>query len=110
MKELRRGYLYWAHLDKWRPALVVSPDVRNALASDVLVVPCSTVLRPAPTHVGLRRREAGVPEASMLKCEQVTTLHKSDVRPEALGGALSAAKVREVERAILRAVGVPVPL
>lgn len=108
--KLHRGVLYWAQLDKRRPVLVLSPDVRNQRASDVIVVPCSTVLRPAPTHVALRKREGGVLEASMLKCEQVTTLHQSDVAGPALGGLLSPARMAEVERAVLRAIGVPVPL
>lgn len=107
---LCRGYVYLAHLDKLRPVLVISPNVRNELASDVIVVPCSTILSTAPTHVRLRRGEGGLPEASVLKCEQITTLHKDDVRRHALGGPVPAKKVLEVERAILRAIGVPVPL
>jgi mRNA-degrading endonuclease toxin of MazEF toxin-antitoxin module len=106
----RRGYLYWAQLDKWRPVLVLSPDVRNERANDMIVIPCSTVMRGAPTHVELRRREGGVPDASVLKCEQITTLHKSDLRADALGRALSPARIAQVERAVLRAIGVPVPL
>jgi len=109
-RALRRGYIYLAHLDKLGPVLVISPNVRNELANDVLFVPCSTNLSTAPTHVRLRRGEGGLPEASVLKCEQITTLHKDDVRAQALGGPLVARKVLEVERAILRAIGVPVPL
>ena len=36
---------------KMRPALIVSLNVRNRLANDVIVVPTSTTLRKAPTHV-----------------------------------------------------------
>ena len=36
-------------------ALVVSPDIRNRLANDVIVVPVSSVLREAPTHVRLQQ-------------------------------------------------------
>lgn len=110
MNEFRRGYLYWARLDKLRPVLVLSSDTRNGLASDVIVVPCSTVLRAAPTHVPLRKREGGVAQASVLKCSQITTLHKSDLRPGPLGRALSPPKLVEVERAVLRAIGIPMPL
>jgi mRNA-degrading endonuclease toxin of MazEF toxin-antitoxin module len=106
----RRGYVYLAHLDKLRPVLVISPDVRNALASDVIVVPCSTRLSTAPTHVRLRRGEGGLSEASVLKCEQITTLYKGDVRKQALGGSIGVHRLLETERAILRAIGVPVPL
>lgn len=107
---LRRGYVYLARLDKLRPVFVISPNVRNELASDVIVIPCSTRLSAAPTHVRLRRGEGGVSEACVLKCEQIATLHPDDVRRQPLGGALPAEKVLEVERAVLRAIGVPVPL
>ncbi len=107
---LRRGFVYLARLDKLRPVLVVSPNVRNDLASDVIVIPCSTHLSTAPTHVRLRRGEGGVSEASVLKCEQIATLHKEDVRRQPLGGALLPNRVLEVERAVLRAIGIPVPL
>ena len=46
----------------------------------------------------------------MLKCEQVTTLHKDDVRRNPLGGALSGSRMLEVERGILRGIGIPIPL
>jgi mRNA interferase MazF len=107
---IRRGYVYLAHLDKLRPVLVISLNVRNELASDVIVVPCSSRLSTAPTHVRLRRGEGGLTEASVLKCEQITTLHKDDVRRRPLGEPLPPKKLLEVERAILRAIGVPVPL
>jgi mRNA-degrading endonuclease toxin of MazEF toxin-antitoxin module len=106
----RRGHVYYARLDKRRPVLVISPDVRNAGASDVLVIPCSTVLGNAPTHVRLRRGEGGIAATSILKCEQITNLHKDELDDAPLGGALSMPRLREVERAVLRAIGVPVPL
>ena len=108
--ELRRGFLYLARLDKLRPVLVISPDVRNALATDVIVVPCTTRLSIAPTHVRIRKGDGGLSAASVLKCEQITTLHKSDVRPIALGRPLSPRQLLQVERGVLRAIGVPVPL
>jgi mRNA interferase MazF len=108
--ELRRGFLYLARLDKLRPVLVISPDVRNRPASDVLVIPCTTTLSIAPTHVRIRKGEGGVAVASVLKCEQITTLHKDDVRRRPLGGPLSQTRILEVERGVLRAIGVPVPL
>jgi mRNA-degrading endonuclease toxin of MazEF toxin-antitoxin module len=88
--------------------LVISIDARNARASDLLVIPCTTNLREAPTHVRLRHGEGGVPAPSMLKCEQITTLPVTDVESDALGGSLSALRLREVERGVLRAIGVAV--
>ena len=110
MEAPRRGHLYWVKLDKRRPALVLSPDYRNQYASDIIVVPCSTRLRPAPTHVMLRRGQGGLAESTVLKCEQVTTLAKVDVHAPALGSPLPPTILRAVERAVLRAIGVPVPL
>ena len=109
----RRGHLYWVRIPdeprgKRRPALVVSPDVRNRLANDVIVVPVSTVLREAPTHVRLRAREGGLPRPSVAKCEQITTIRRDRLLPAALGGAVSAVHMVEVEKAVLRAIGVPV--
>jgi mRNA-degrading endonuclease toxin of MazEF toxin-antitoxin module len=107
---LRRGHLYWARLpgDKRRPVLLVSPDARNAAASDVIVVPLSSVLREGPWHVPLRRHEGGLPRASIAKCEQITTIDRELVGDAPLGASLVPARMQEVELAILRAIGVPV--
>lgn len=103
-----RGFLYFADLDKRRPVLVISLDARNERASEVLIVPCSTRLTDAPTHVRLRKGDGGIKSPSVLKCEQITTLHKSELGPKPLGRPLSDALVLAVERAVLRAIGVPI--
>jgi mRNA-degrading endonuclease toxin of MazEF toxin-antitoxin module len=106
---LRRGHLYWAHVpdDKRRPVLVVSPEERNTRALDAIVVPLTTVVREGPWHVHLRRGEGGAPHASVLKCEQVTTLRTARIDDQPLGPALTPPRMAEVERGILRAIGVP---
>jgi mRNA interferase MazF len=110
-----RGHVYWVEIPdepgrKRRPALVLSPDFCNALATDLIVVPLSSVVRDAPTHVRLRRGEGGIKMPSVAKCEQITTLQKARLLPTALGGPLSAARMHEIEKAVLRAIGVMVPL
>lgn len=109
----RRGRLYWVvvageRTRKKRPALVISADARNRFANDVLVVPATTILRGAPTHVRLKRGEGGVPRASMLKCEQITTLPKELLGGTALGGELSARRLEQVERGVLRSIGLAI--
>ncbi|HMF39192.1 MAG TPA: type II toxin-antitoxin system PemK/MazF family toxin [Polyangia bacterium] len=104
----RRGHVYWAQLEKRRPALVVSVDARNERANDVLVIPCSTTMREAPTHVRLRRGEGGLPQDFVLKCEQITTLKNYQVDAVPLGMPIRPARMREVERAVLRAIGIPI--
>jgi mRNA-degrading endonuclease toxin of MazEF toxin-antitoxin module len=103
----RRGFLYWAHVDKRRPVLVMSTDARNERARDLIVVPCSTTLREAPTHVRLGRGEGGVLQVCMLKCEQITTLLKESLDSVPLGSSLSGPRLREIERAVARAIGIP---
>jgi mRNA interferase MazF len=102
---LRRGFLYWTHLDKRRPALLLSPDVRNERASDVIVVPATTVLREGPWHVRLKKGEGGLASASMLACEQIMTVPKDWVEATPIGGPLSGAQLVRVVQAVLTAIG-----
>lgn len=109
----RCGHVYWVRVSdepggKRRPALVVSPDSRNRLASDVIVVPFSTVFREAPTHIRLRPPEAGIRRPSVAKCEQITTLRRDRLSARPIGGSLSSARMTEIEKGILRAIGVPI--
>ncbi len=109
----RRAHLYWVRIPaepggKRRPALIVSPDGRNRFACDVLVVPLSTVLRDAPTHVRLGAGEGGVPRASVAKCEQTTNLRREFIGSRPLGRPIARRRMLEMEKAILRAIGVPV--
>ena len=109
-----RGEIYLVRLPghpsdtKDRPALIVSLDVRNRLANDVIVVPLTTTLRPAPTHVELTVGEGGLKETSMAKCEQVTTLDKSFLIRGPFAGTISPSIMREIEKAIQRAIGIVV--
>ena len=108
-----RGCLYWVVVpgepgEKKRPALVISVGARNRLADDVLVIPASTTLRVAPTHVRLRKGTGGVRRDSVLKCEQITTLPKALLSASALGGPVPPVVLEDVERGVLRAIGVPI--
>jgi mRNA interferase MazF len=102
---VRRGAVHWVYLDERRPAIIVSADSRNRAANDVVVIPCSTSTHPMRWHVRLRRGEGGLPDASLAKCEQITTLHKQDIEPGELG-LLPAGRMREIERALLSALGI----
>ena len=111
----RRGEIYLVKLPghpadrKTRPALIVSLDVRNRLANDVIVVPLTTALRPSPTHVDLPAGEGGLDRPSMAKCEQVTTLEKSFLLRGPFAGLVSPGAMREVEKAVQRTIGILVP-
>ncbi|MBU4292624.1 MAG: type II toxin-antitoxin system PemK/MazF family toxin [Actinobacteria bacterium] len=90
---------------KNRPALVVSLDIRNELANDIIVVPLSTNLRSSPTHVLLQEGEGGLSKALMAKCEQVTTVDKFLLIRGPFAGKISNEKVKEIEKAIMIAIG-----
>lgn len=110
----RRGEIYLVKLPghprdrKARPALVVSLDVRNRLAHDVMVVPLTTTLRPAPTHVQLEQDEGGLAHVSIAKCEQLTPLDKTLLLRGPFAGKVQDTTMVEIERAIMRAIGIVV--
>ncbi len=107
-----RGEIYLVNLPtkpkdiKNRPALVVSLDIRNKLANDIIVVPLSTNLRPAHTHVLLQEGEGGLSKASIAKCEQLTTIDKSLLVRGPFEGKISDEKMKQIEKAIIVAIGI----
>jgi mRNA interferase MazF len=115
MKFPKRGEIHRAKIPaqpgdtKERPILVVSGDSRNQFADDILVVPLSTTLRPSPTHVYLPAGAGGLSQASMAKCELITTLDKIFVSSGPLGKQLTSAQMQDIEKAIMRAIDIAVP-
>ena len=108
----KRGEIYLTNLlskqkdFKNRPAIIISTDIRNRLANDVIVVPLSTNLRQSPTHVLLQKGEAGLDKTSMAKCEQLATLDKELLIAGPFTGKLSDQKLKEIERGIMISIGV----
>jgi len=108
----KRGEIYLVKLPgqpkdtKSRPALIVSINIQNRLAHDVIIVPISTILRTSPTHVHLALGEGGFDKPSMAKCEQVTTLDKSFLLRGPFSGTIHPESMAETEKAIQRAIGV----
>ena len=90
---------------KNRPALVISLDIRNELANDIIVVPLSANLRSSPTHVLLQEGEGGLSKASMAKCEQVTTIDKFLLIRGPFAGKINNEKIKEIEKAVMIAIG-----
>jgi len=103
---VNRGSIHWVQLDKRRPAVIISPDRRNELAGDLIILPCSTQLRPMVWHVLLEPGEGGLKRRTMVKCELVTTVPKELLSTRPLGPPLPPRRMREIERALLLAVGI----
>jgi mRNA interferase MazF len=105
----RRGAIWFVEFPddpKSRPALIVSLDARNELSNSVLAVPITTNLRPSPTHVMLPAKQGGLTHDSVARCENVSYLHKSSLARGPLAGTISPALMREVERCLLRSLGI----
>lgn len=104
MSDPRRGEIYLVRLPgqpwdtKERSALVVSLDVRNRLAHDVIVAPISTTLRRAPTHGEFLAGEGSLHRTSMATCEQITTLDKLLLIRGPFSGTVSETKMHQVEK------------
>ena len=103
----KRGEIYWLHLDKDRPALIISADALNRHALDVCVVPITSVHHGRfALRVAIRASEGGLTRDSWAKCDQVTTLDKQVVVYPPLG-RLSAMTMKRIEDGIRLALEIP---
>jgi len=91
------------------PALCVSADVRNRNRDHALFVPVYSRGRLGPTRVALPRGAGGVPHDSVAFCEELTTLDYDFLTDGPLGDLVPDYLIRDVVRAIRRAVGDLVP-
>ena len=92
-----------------RPALCISADVRNRNRDHALFVPIYSHGRLGPTRVALPRGAGGVPHDSVAFCEELTTLDYDFLADGPLGDLVPDHLIRDVVRAIRRAVGDLVP-
>ena len=88
-----------------RPALVVSSDVRNRIADDVMVVPIFSRGAAGPTHVPLRRGIGGLNKDGVLFCEELTTLDRELLSRGPWGTPVPSEVLSAVVRAVRRALG-----
>ena len=88
-----------------RPALVISEDVRNRLADDVIVVPLFSIGRVGPTRVTLAKGAGGLHRSGVLFCEEVTTVDRDFLDRGPLGPRVPGPVLDAVVRAVRRAVG-----
>lgn len=88
-----------------RPALVVSADVRNRLADDVMVIPIFSQGADGPTHVRIERGVGGLKKDGVLFCEELTTLDRDFLSRGPWGPAVPGDVVLAAIRAVRRALG-----
>jgi mRNA interferase MazF len=91
-----------------RPALVIQNDTGNEFSPTTVVAAISSrARRPYPFHVMIEARESGLPQDSIVKCEQIQTIAQSRLGRQV--GKLGAEKMREVDRALINSLGIEVP-
>ncbi len=109
---VRRGEIYYVNWSSDRGAeqagvravLVIQNDVGNQFSPTTIVVAISSPQRRAyPFQVAVTAQESGLPRDSIVKCEQVQTIDQS--RVGRLVGVLGTEKVREVDLALHRSLG-----
>ncbi|HEV3311248.1 MAG TPA: type II toxin-antitoxin system PemK/MazF family toxin, partial [Chloroflexota bacterium] len=70
--------------------MIISDNVRNQMADDVLVAPIFSRGRAGPTRVRLPEREGGISHDSVIFCEEITCVDVSFLARGPLAGSVSA--------------------
>ena len=94
---------------KARPAIVVSLDGRNLnpRSKTALVISLSTTVSEFHTHIRLEPGETGLAEASEAQAENITVARKESMAPaRSTLRTLGAARIRQIARCVLLAMGV----
>ena len=79
-----------------RPALVISNDLFNHGAAELLtVLPITTTDREIPLHVQIAPPQGGLRKPSLILCDQVRTISRERLLRTL--GSISSATMREVE-------------
>ncbi len=102
---MRRGEVRWYKFsppDKKRPVVNLTREAILEYLGDVTVAPVTSTIRDIPSEVRLYK-EDGMPQDCAINCDHLQTIAKN--RLGALITTLSAAKMREVSRAIAFALG-----
>jgi mRNA interferase MazF len=115
---MKRGDVFDARLDPvegseqagTRPVIIVSRDAINASSPVVIVVPCTTYHqgdRVYPSQIVIPTPEGGLTADSIALAEQVRALAKSRLIRQS--GALSPARMADLNRALLIALDLRIP-
>lgn len=99
---MKRGEVWWANVDKRRPVVLLSREEAYPVRAMVIVAPATTTVRGFSVEVKVGKRE-GLPRDCVVNCDWLVTLPKVDLVERA--GALSAAKLRQVDDALRFALG-----
>jgi mRNA-degrading endonuclease toxin of MazEF toxin-antitoxin module len=88
---------------------VVSENLRNRIRDHLIVVPMYSRGQLGPTRVPLLAPSGGVPHDSVLFCDELATIDRDYLAEGPLGKPVPPEVLREVIRAIRRALGEVLP-
>ena len=109
---VRRGEIYYVDWSPSRgseqtgvrPALVIQNDVGNRFSPTTIVAAISSHQRQSyPFQVAVLAEESGLPQDSIIKCEQIQTIDQA--RLGQLVGMLGPELIGEVNLALHRSLG-----
>lgn len=89
-----------------RYAVIIQNNIGNKYSPTVIVAFITTAMHKAklPTHVEIAPNNSGVPEPSIIMCEQLRTVDKSRLVRKV--GHLSPAKKEELNKALCISLGI----
>ena len=110
---IRRGDVFWAHLDPTRgseqvgrrPVVVIQNDAGNQFAPTVIVAPLTTTRsgKPFPVNVDVPKPVAGLKDDSAILLSQIRTIDKSRLAKKI--GHLPDSYLKTVNHAIAISLG-----
>jgi mRNA interferase MazF len=103
---MRRGEIWWARMpvpSGRRPVVLVSRNVAYVVRSKVTVVEVTTRMRGIETELRLGTRE-GLPRACCANADNLITIDKSWLDERI--GALGREKMKQLDRALVLALGI----
>ena len=102
---MRRGEIWWAVLPEptgRRPVLLLSRNEAYAVRELVTIAPVTTRIRDLPSEIRLGTAER-LPRSCVANLDVITTIPRKCLRERI--SALTATKARELDEAILFALG-----
>lgn len=89
-----------------RYCVIIQNNIGNKYSPTVIVAFISSSIHKAklPTHVEINNSNSGIPEPSIIMCEQIRTIDKS--RLERMVGHLSEDKKHELNKALCISIGI----
>jgi len=104
VRPTQHGEVWWADLDKRRPAVVVSRDDAKGVRQRTTVAPITSTVRGIPSEVKVDETD-GLAKRSAINCDELLTVPKTLLIGRI--GRLSSSRMEELHRALAFALALP---